>query len=260
MEWPRKLLIAVLGALALFLLFAAFGEMKSLRFIGSGVPATNTITVNGKGEAFAVPDIAEFSATVLEKGADVKEAQEKATEKINAIYAYVREADIDEKDIRTIDYSANPEYEWREDATCARGTCPGRQILTGYQVSQTLSIKVRNTSKAGDLLSGVGERGVSSVSGLNFTVDDEDAIQAEARDLAIANAKAKAKKLAKSLDVALVRIVGFSEGGGSTPYYAKAAYSMSGVAEDAVMSAPAPEIPTGENKIVSNISLTYEIQ
>ena len=261
MEWPRKLLIAVLGALALFLLFAAFGEMKSLRFIGSGVPATNTITVSGEGEVFAVPDIAEFSATVREEGKNVKDAQTQATEKINDIYAYLKAEGIEEKDIRTADYSANPVYEWQRSACPAGSFCPdGKQVLIGYEVSQTLSVKVRDTEVAGDLLAGVGERGVSSVSGLNFTVDNEDDLIAEARDEAIADAKEKAATLAKSLGVSLVRIVGFSEDGRGSPYFAKTAFGLGGAAEDAVMSAPAPEIPTGENKIVSNISLTYEIQ
>lgn len=261
MEWPRKLVIAVLGALALFLLFAAFSEIKSLRFIGSGVSATNTITVTGEGEVFAVPDIAEFSATVMEEGSDVKAAQDKATKKINDIYAYLKDQDIDEKDIRTIDYSANPQYEWNNQVCPAgSGYCPGgKQTLVGYQVSQTLSIKVRDTEKAGDLLAGVGDKGVSSVSGLNFTVDDQEAIEAEARDKAIADAKSKAATLAKSLGVSLVRIVGFSENG-SQPYFAKAAYGLGGAMDAALESAPAPEIPTGQNKITSNVSLTYEIR
>lgn len=261
MEMPRKLVIAVLGALALFLLFAAFAEIKSLRFIGSGVPATNTITVTGEGNVFAVPDVAEFSATVMETGTDVKTAQTAATKKINDIYAYLKDQGIDEKDIQTTDYSANPQYEWKNQVCPANsGYCPGgKQTLVGYQVSETLSIKVHDTSKAGDLLAGVGGKGVSSVSGLDFTIDDQNAIEAQARDKAITDAKQKAQVLAKSLGVSLVRIVGFNENGGAVPYFAKAAAGMAMDAATA-QSAPSPAIATGQNKITSNISLTYEIQ
>jgi len=260
MEWPRKLLIATLGALALFLLFAAFGEMKALRFIGTGVPATNTITVSGEGEVFAIPDIAEFSATVMERGTNVKEAQDKATKKINDIYGYLKEAGIDEKDIRTADYSANPRYEWRTQTCTVGRDCPGgREVLIGYEVSQTLAIKVRETEKAGDLLAGVGEKAVSQVSGLNFTIDDQDAVEAEARDKAISDAKAKATTLAKSLGVSLVRIVDFQESGQPIALYRdELAYDMA--AERSVQANPVPDIPVGQNKIVSNVSLTYEIQ
>src|SRR3989344_9056477 len=133
----------------------------------------------------------------MEEGADVKAAQEKATEKINDIYAYLQDAGIEEKDIRTIDYSANPRYE-RQRAACPAGSlCPdGRQVLIGDEASQTLSIQVRDTKKAGDLLAGVGGKGGSSVSGINFTVDDQDAAEAEGSDLWNAAAHAKGKRFA----------------------------------------------------------------
>lgn len=257
-RWPRNMAATALGVLALFLLIGTIGEIKSYKFIGSGVAATNTITVNGEGEVFAVPDTATFSVTVREKAKEVKNAQDAATKKSNDIIAYIKGSGIDEKDIKTADYSVNPQYEWKQ-AICPAGTLcpPGKQVLVGYQVSQTLLIKVRDTKKAGELLSGVGSRGASEVSGLSFTIDDEDALKAEARDKAITQAKDKAEVLAKSLGVSLVRVVGFSEGGGDRPiYYAKAAM-MESSAGGAVSS---PEIPVGENKIVSNVSVTYEIR
>jgi len=258
-HWPRTVGTVALGMLALFLLSATISQLKGLRFIGSGVPATNTITVTGEGEEFAVPDIAEFNATVMETGTNVKSAQDKATKKINDIYAFLKEADIDEKDIRTADYSAGPRYEWRtQSCPLGRDCSGGRQVLTGYEVSQTLEVKVRDTAKAGDILAGVGEKGVSSVSGLTFTVDDEDEVEAKARDEAIADAKTKAQVLAKSLGVSLVRIVGFAESGATPLYMQKVAYDMA--AAEGARSNPAPEIPTGQNKVVSTISLTYEIQ
>lgn len=261
-HWPRVMVATALGVLAVFLAVAAIGELKGLRFIGTGVPATNTITVSGKGEVFAVPDIATFSVSVQEEAKEVKNAQEAATSKVNAIIAYLKSAGVEEKDIKTADYSVYPQYDYIQ-AACREGVCPpGRQQLRGYQVSQTISVKVRNTDKAGELLSGVGSRGASQVSGLSFTIDDEEALKAQARGMAIDDAQAKAKELAKQLGVKIVRVTGFYENdyGYPVPY----AYGMGG-ADMAVMrseAAPkaAPELPAGENKIVSNISVTYEIR
>ena len=258
-HWPRTAAAWALGVLALFLLVGTLSELKSYRFIGSGVTATNTITVSGEGEVFAVPDTATFTVTVRETAKQVKDAQDAATKKGNDIIAYLKEAGIEEKDIKTIDYSISPQYEWTQ-AACAQGVyCPpGKQVLVGYQVSQTVSVKVRDTKKAGDLLSGVGSRGATEVSGISFTIDDEDALKAEARDKAITQAKEKADVLAESLDVSLVRIVGFYENEGPMPYYA---YGMGG-ADRAVssMAKEAPRVPVGENKIVSNVNVTYEIR
>ena len=256
---PRTAATWALGFLALFLLVSTISEFKSLRFIGSGVAATNTISVNGEGEVFAVPDTATFSVTVREKAKEVKDAQDAATKKGNDIIAYLKDGGVEEKDIKTVDYSVSPDYEWSQGACPQGGYCPGKQALVGYQVSQTLSVKVRDTKKAGDLLSGVGSRGATEVSGLSFTIDDEDALKAEARDKAIVQAKEKAEVLAKSLGVSLVRVVGFSESGdGREIYYAKTSAALGiGMGGDVYT---APEIPAGENKIVSNVSIVYEIR
>jgi hypothetical protein len=256
----RTFAVIVLAALALYLVAASLGELKSYRYIGSGVTATNTITVSGEGEVLAVPDTATFSVTIQETAEDVESAQEVATQKANDIIAYLREAGVEEKNIQTADYSIYPEYEWVR-ATCVDGYCPeGRQNLVGYQVSQSISVKVSDTEMAGDLLSGVGSRGASSVSGLSFTIDDEDALQAAARDKAILDARAKAEELADSLDVRIVRVVGFSESGSypPVPYAARGSIAMD--AQESSIKLAAPELPTGQNKIISNVSVTWEIR
>lgn len=258
-HWPRTMAATALGFLALFLLVLTVSALKEFRFIGSGVTATNTITVSGEGEVFAVPDTATFSVTIQEEAKEVKDAQDVATKKSNDIFAYLKSEGVEEKDIKTADYSVYPQYDYLQAETCRDGYCPpGRQQLRGYQVSMTLTVKVRDTEKAGELLSGVGSLGASSVSGLSFTIDDQDALDAEARGKAIEDARTKAAELAKQLNVSLVRVVGFSENG----YYPPTPYAFGRGGDMAVMEskAVAPEIPVGENKIVSNVSVTYEIR
>jgi len=259
-HWPRTMAATALGVLALFLLVATLSELKSYSYIGSGVTATNTISVSGEGYVFAVPDTALFSVTVQNTAKDVKTAQDATTKQGNDIIAYLKLQAVDEKDIQTTDYSVNPQYEWSQGACPQAGYCPnGKQILTGYQVSETLSVKVRDTTKAGMLLSGVGSRGATQVSGLSFIIDNEDAVKDAARDQAIAQAKSKAEVLAKSLGVSLVRVVGFSEGGGGRPMpdvFAKYTVGMGGGPE----ASPAPNIPVGQNKIVSDVNIMYEIR
>ncbi len=252
---------AALAMLALFLLIQSLKSLKEFRYVGSGVTASNTISVSGMGEVFAVPDIATFSVSVQEEAKEVEVAQETATEKTNDIIAYLKAEGIEDRDIKTTDYNVYPQYDWVQEAERAGIVTPGRQVLRGYQVSQTISVKVRDTEKAGGLLSGVGSRGASNVSGLSFTIDDEDALKAEARQLAIDEAAAKAEALADQLGVEIVRVVGFNEDSYGYPVYA----ARGGVAMDMAYSeeakmAPAPELPVGENKITSNVNVTYEIR
>ncbi len=249
-------LFSVLILLAIFLAAKTISEIKGYAFIGGGVPVSNTVTVSGTGEVFAVPDIATFTLSVVEQKLTVDEAQTVATNKINAIFAYLKENNIADTDIKTVNYSVNPLYEYRQEACTSMRCPPGKSVLTGYEVNQTLSVKVRNTKNAGTLLSGVGKLGVSNVSGLSFTIDDEDTLQAQARKVAIADAKEKAEQLAKDLDVRLVRIINFNEQGGPYPiYYAGVeAYGKGGDVSSV------PQTPAGENKITSIVNITYEIR
>lgn len=255
----RTAILISVALLAVFLGVRSVSAMMEMRYIGAGVMPANTITVSGMGEVFAVPDIAEFTFSVVSLKPTVAAAQEEATQKINAITEYLEDQGIEEKDIRTTGYNVYPQYDY-ETQVCPVGVyCPGgRQVLRGYEVRQTTTIKVRDTAKAGDLLAGVGGQGAVEVSGLNFTFDDPDRVQDEARDKAIADAKEKVDVLANQLGVNIVRVVSFSEsGGGIPPILYREAYGMGG-ADTAVASAP--EISTGENKVVSNVSVTYEIK
>ncbi len=254
----------VLGVLFVFLVIASLfmfvkviGEAKGLKYIGGGVPSSNTITVSGTGEAFAIPDIATITFTVNTEGATTAIAQKSATDKVNAAIDALKESGIEEKDIKTANYSANPKYDYGKP--CTFYPCPTQTPkIIGYEVSQTIAVKVRDTAKTGDVLTLLGTKGVTNISGPEFAIDDKDAVLAQARADAISDAKAKADELADELGVNLVRIVNFSESdGGYTPpmYYAA---DMAMGSANKVESAPS--IPTGENKFVSTVSITYEIR
>lgn len=259
----RRVRVGVVLALFLlsaFLFIATVRGIKELRYVGGGVPVTNTVTVSGEGEEFAVPDIATFSFGVIEQAKTVEAAQKTATEKMNAVLDYLKGEGIEDKDIRTTGYNVYPRYDYVQEVCTALRCPPGRQVLLGFEVSQNVEVKVRDTEKAGKLLSGVGEWGANNISGLTFTVDDEEKLHRDARAEAIEDARSKAEQLADDLDVRLVRVVSFSESGPGMPYpilFAKDAAMGMGGAE---RGETAPSIPTGENRIVSTVNITYEIR
>jgi uncharacterized protein YggE len=194
---------------------------------------------------------------VSETAKTVADAQSKATTKSNAALKAVRDAGVADKDIQTLSYNINPHYEYQSSTCLAGGYCPpGRSVLTGYDVSQTMQIKVRDLAKAGELFTVIGSLGVDNVNGLTFAVDMPEELRAQARAEAIKKAQAKAESLSSSLGVKLVRIVSFSESnGGIRPMY----FGMGGDMSEAKVAA-SPEIPTGEQKITSTVSITYEIK
>lgn len=256
----RKI-VALLGVVAVVALIAyTYSTIKQARYMYSG---PTSITVTGIGEVFAAPDIATFSFTVESKEVEASAAQNKAAETMNTVLSYLKEAGIEEKDIKTEYYNLMPQYEYPE-VVCTGFYCPpqrGEPKLIGYQVSQSVSVKVRDTNKAGELISGVGQRGAMNVSGLTFTIDDEESIKDEAREMAITDAKEKAETLAKSLGARIVRMNGYWEdqGGYPIPYGMGGGYDMK-AADAAMMESVAPELPTGENMVTVRVNISYEIR
>ncbi len=252
-KWVR--VVAIL--LVVFLAVKSVYVLRATGELGKDVPPTSMISVSGESEVFAVPDTASLSFGATAFASTVSDAQQEVTKKINAALDMLKKAGIEEKDIKNTDYSISPHYEYPQ-IYCIKAPCPSpRQTLTGYDVTQTVSVKIRDTKKVGDILGNLGELGLSNVSGVTFTIDDEDGLRADAREKAIKMAQEKAEKLADDLDVSLGRIVSFSESGDYPMPYA---YGRGG---DAVMNMAAPEkvsVPVGENKIMSTVTITYEIK
>ncbi|HEY4496292.1 MAG TPA: SIMPL domain-containing protein [Candidatus Paceibacterota bacterium] len=251
-------LLVLIVVVSLFFTGKAIKEFKALGFVGKELSPTATIMVAGKGEVLTKPDIASFSFTVEKESLNVAEAQSSAAKVVNQILAELKKLEVAEKDVKTLGYNIYPRYEYSVggvsyDYYPSNG---GKRVLAGYVVSQTIEVKVRKITDAGKIISNIGELGAANLSGLSFSVDKEETFQAEARQKAINDAQDKAENLAKDLGVTLVRITSFSESGNypGPIYYAKAAEGL-GMGGDMT-----PEVPSGENRIVSNVTLTYEIR
>jgi hypothetical protein len=255
-------LLALAGALYLFALF--INTVTEHKYIGRDVNAQTTISVSGDGDAYAAPDIATVSFSVTHEAKNSVDARKIVDTEMAKINDFLTGTGVQEKDIKTTGYNLYPKYEWEQkQIVCIAYPCvqpPGKQVLTGYEVSQSVEVKIRNLDDAGRVLGGLSDNGATNVSGLNFLVEHEDAVQAMAREAAITKAKAKADQLAKDLDVTLVRIVSFNEGGNYPIYYGRGGMEMKAMSADSGMTPPAPSVSAGENKYTSNVTIVYEIR
>lgn len=265
MDQDKSRLVKAVTVLVLigtaFGIVATVNAVREGKYIGA-VPPQNTITVSGEGEVFATADIATFTFGVTTDAKTVKDAQDAVSKKIDASLSYLKKAGVADKDIKTLAYNIYPKYSYGPlmGMPCSPEYCPpsgGKQTLVGYTVSQQISVKVRDTEKAGEILGGLGNLGVTDISGIELSIDDATALQREARKKAITDATTKADQLADDLDVHIIRLVSFSENG-NYPVYYKTMAADSGKGGGEV--APMPSIPKGENKITSNVTITYEIR
>lgn len=236
--------------------FAAAALIYAFAYQKSVDPYTS-FNVSGEGRETAIPDIAEISATVLtEGGTDLAALQKKNSDKGNAVIAFVKENGVEDKDIKTQNYTIEPRYQYTPCSYEYGRVCPPAEII-GYSIRQTISVKVRDFDAIGNILKGVVDRGANTVSGPSFTIDDPKETEAQAREEAMADARAKAEAIAQAAGFKLGKIQYISEGG-PTPYYGMAA-GMGGDAVKTFEAAP-PSIEPGSQEVVVRVDVTYQIK
>lgn len=170
---------------------------------------TRTMSVSGTGRVTVVPDIANINIGVRTEAEVVTDALDGNTAQANAISQVLQELGIAEEDIQTSNFNIYPSERYDP----MTGQVEGRYFV----VENTVSVKVRELSNLGQVLSAVVEAGANNIYGINFNVEDREAAVAEARQLAIEDAKAKAQAIAEAAGVQLGEIMNINVSSGSTP-------------------------------------------
>lgn len=220
-----------------------------------------SFTISAEGKVVAIPDVAQFSFSVItEGGENISSLTGDNTEKVNSIIAFIKESGVEEKDIKTSQYSISPRYQYYDcnniRTPSGENICPPPEIV-GYTVRQSVSVKVRDFEKIGVVIAGVSANGANTVSGLSFKIDDTDALQNEARTQAIVRAREKAEAIAKAGKFRIGKLISLDEG-----YAPSYRYGVGGVAESLAFSdaKQSPSIEPGSQEVTINVTLRYEIK
>lgn len=207
---------------------------------------TAPFSVDGQGSASDVPDEATISFGVTKNSSSVSDAQNQTNNSINAILEKLRQLGISDKDLKTTNYSVNPNYNFE-----------GTQKITGYNVTQNIELKlkdIKNANKAIDTITGSGANLVGQIQ-FGFSQGAKEKLEEKARKEAVGNAKQKAQSIAKVTGVRLGKIINIQESSDNFPV--PMALDVSRKTEEG--TAQTTEITPGENSIKINITLTYEI-
>jgi len=250
-DFARKLLLTLAGILLVYVTVwfgtAIRNNLQQYYYIGQSDRMERTITVDGQAKVTAKPDIAVTTMGMVSEGVTVLEAQQKNTAVMNNLLAELKELSIAEEDLQTMNYNIYPRYDYKEEE--------GR-VLQGYEVRQNVKIKIRDLANANQVLALAGVVGANNVSGLEFTIDDDEVYKAQAREAALAKVAEKAQALAKALGVKLVTVVSYNEytNGEDDHMYRAMAESSFG------LGGGAPSIEAGSMEVSMNVSVTFEIR
>lgn len=255
------------SVIVVLFLWTVVGFWYVSSFSKSATPE-RSFSVSGEGKVVAVPDIAQFSFGVLtEGGKNLASLQTQNTDKVNRVTTFLKENGIDAKDIKTQFYEITPRYQYftcppprtvADDAMQTSTPCPPSEIV-GYTINQSVSVKIRELSKTGDIVAGVVEKGANTVFGPTFTVDDPTKLENQARTEAIAQAKEKAKIMAEAGGFRFGKLVSIQEGVYTPQFFGRyEAFALSDKGGD--LSLPAPAIEPGSQEIIVNVTLAYEFK
>jgi len=243
------LVIAVVGLCGCSADNRGLGELPSdLRISLSG--QQEGIWVTGNGEVFVVPDIVTLRLGVEAQAVSVAEAQTQAAEAMNKVMATLTDNGVAKKDIQTQHFSIRQVTKWdrvKEEET-----------VTGYRVTNMVTAKIRDIDKAGAIIDAVAEaRGdLIRINSIAFSIDEPSAYYEEAREKAMADAKAKAKQLAELAGITLGKPTYISEGiQMPPPIYPRDIYEKGAP----VPAAAPPPISPGEMKISLTVQVAYAI-
>lgn len=239
-----NIVIAVVAIFILLFIYTKIAGPIPLTVNSVNTNKTDLFQVSGTGKASAVPDKARINLGITETSSSVENAQSLTNTKAETIIKALIGAGAKEKDIRTTNYSINPNY-----------GLDGVSRVTGYTVSQSFEVKldIRDVNKAIDSAS-LG--GANLVGGIEFTLNDEkmEELENEARKEAVKKAKRNAEKLADTTGIKLGRIVDVKESfsGGTVPIF------LETKTDSAEPVAPRTNITPGENNIEITITLSYQ--
>lgn len=244
---PVLLAAGAIAAVAALAVLSPSGNPK----IASAQTATDTpktdIGVSGTGKVSVTPDTGVASIGVDITAPTLAAATKESSEKMAAVIAAIKAQGVDAKDIQTSSYSVYPITN-----TPKEGETPA---ITGYRVSNIVTVKIRAIENVGKVLDASLEAGANSVNSVYFIVNDPSKAQDEARTAAVKEAMAKAQTLATAAGVKVGKIISISDiQAGVVPIYRT----------DAFQSVPAAAggagpVETGSTEVTATVEMHFEI-
>ena len=165
-------------------------------------PQVPTLTLSAEGRSLRAPDLAELSGGVVTSAPTAAAAMAENATRMTAVVAAVRRAGVAERDIQTAGISLQPQYRYDQNQP---------PVLTGYQASNTVTLRLRKLNEVGRLLDTLVSVGANQLGGPNFRVDNDAAALDEARLQAVATVRARAELYARAAGVRIKRILSIAE-------------------------------------------------
>ncbi len=238
----------------LFLSGALFAGAHALPATAAAAPSPGdevrprTVTVIGRGEVSATPDVLSARLGVTAEAPTVAEAMKDATARMTSVISAIEEAGAADKDIRTSHFSINFQRPSRPSDETPEAA-PGE--AGAYKVENLVEVKIRDLKRASAILDAATHAGANEVYGLSFALDDPTGLEMRAREKAVVDARLRAENLASWSGLRLGPVLTINEapGAGPRPMFAG----------QAMRAAEGPPVEPGELKVTSQVQVVYAL-
>lgn len=254
----RGLLVTALAVLALVTAYLLGSDGGGTPAQAAPQPSTGTaeeprvLSLRGTGQATAVPDQLSFTLTVTAERADLDDALESTSGTLARVLAALREHGVARRDLQTSGLSMSPEYDYPAYSA---------PVLTGYRVTQRSTVLVRELGEAGAAISSAVAVGGNAVrvGDIRLRVGDPDAVLAEARREAVAEATAKARQYAAATGQELGAVATLREVGGGQRGRLQAGYPAYARAARDVVDLRAVPVRAGEEDLEVTVEIVWQL-
>ena len=209
--------------------------------------AGTRLDISATGNVSRVPDLAIISAGVVTKSPTASGAIADNAARMERVRAALKRAGIADRDIQTSSINLNPDYRYDNNQP---------PVLTGYQASNSVSIRFRDIRNTGKILDALVAQGANQINGPSLTIDKPEAAYDEARTKALAAGRARADLYARSLGMRVTRLLSVSEGGTNMP---RPPYPMAMMAQ-AERSDAKTAIEPGSQDLEITLAMSFELQ
>lgn len=219
--------------------------------------AQSGIWVTGQGSITLEPDLAVLNLGVEATGATVADARNEAAAAMDAVVRALKARGVADKDIQTTSFNIYPQYDYIE--VVEDGIRRGKQVLRGYTVSNSASVKIRDLGNVGPIIDDAAEAGGDAVriNGIGFTVDNPKPFETQLREAATKDALAKAQQYASLTGVSLGKLQYIVELGGASPQVVSQDFALKAVAEAARIETP---VSGGTTELTLSVQAVFAIQ
>ena len=232
------------------ILFLASAACFSFPALGDDI---RLLTAAGQGVVSAIPDAVTINTGVVSSAKTARDALGQNSQTMTAVFSAIRKLGIPDRAVRTTNLNLSPQY---APAPAGTITFPNDRPITGYRVTNMVSVTLDDTRNAGTVLDALVAAGANQASGLSYTFKNNQELLTQARAKAVQNAIERAHTYAAAAGVTLGAIHGISDTGPASAIFGFEAPVPQLVAN----SPPPPPLGVGEQTLRANVTVSWEIK